>query len=81
MEARSQTAPQAHKNINATYRLSPLGKNSSNHTLFQHKTSLKGRSCWGVNIRMDDAEKLSLAVKFHDILYTLFRQSENELGW
>jgi hypothetical protein len=34
-----------------------------------------------VNIRMDDAEKLSLAVKFHDILYTLFRQSENELGW
>jgi hypothetical protein len=22
--------------------------------------SLKGRSCWDVNIRMDDAEKLSL---------------------
>jgi hypothetical protein len=22
--------------------------------------SLKGRSCWGVNIRMDDAEKLSM---------------------
>jgi tetratricopeptide (TPR) repeat protein len=28
-------------------------------TLFQYKMSLKGRSCWDVNIRMDDAEKLS----------------------
>ena len=29
-------------------------------TLFQYKMSLKGRSCWDVNIRMDDQEKLSL---------------------
>jgi predicted RNA-binding protein YlxR (DUF448 family) len=29
-------------------------------TLFQHKMSLKGRSCWVVNIRMMAAEKLSL---------------------
>ena len=28
-------------------------------TLFQNKLSLRGRSCWIVNIRMDDAEKLS----------------------
>jgi len=32
----------------------------SNRTLFQHKMSLKGRSCWGVNIRMVAPEKLSL---------------------
>jgi hypothetical protein len=37
------------------------GMNSmSTSTLFQHKMSLKGRSCGVVNIRMDDAEKLSL---------------------
>jgi len=30
------------------------------HTLFQYKMSLKTRSCWGVNILMDDAEKSSL---------------------
>jgi hypothetical protein len=29
-------------------------------TLFQHKRSLTGRSCWVVDIGMDDAEKLSL---------------------
>ena len=32
----------------------------SKSTLFQYKMSLKERSCWVVNIRMDDAEKLSL---------------------
>ena len=32
----------------------------SKRTLFQYKMSLKGRSCWVVNIRMNDAEKLSL---------------------
>ena len=32
----------------------------SSATLFQYKMSLKGWSCWVVNIRMDDAEKLSL---------------------
>jgi len=34
--------------------------NKSSSTLFQYKMSLKGRSCWDVNIRMDDQEKLSL---------------------
>jgi hypothetical protein len=33
----------------------------SPQTLFQHKMSLKGRSCWVVNICMDDAGKLSSA--------------------
>jgi len=30
------------------------------NTLFQYKMSLKGRSCWDVNIRMDNADKLRL---------------------
>ena len=32
----------------------------SNRTLFQHKMSLKGRSCWVVSIRIVRAEELSL---------------------
>jgi hypothetical protein len=34
MEARSQTAPQAHIGKHSTYLLSPLGRNSSNPTAF-----------------------------------------------
>ena len=32
----------------------------ANHTLFQYKMSLKGRSYWGVNLRMVRAKVLSL---------------------
>jgi hypothetical protein len=32
----------------------------SRRTLFPYKMSLKGRSCWDVNIRINDAEELGL---------------------
>ena len=38
----------------------PVREEKANATLFQYKMSLKERSCWVVNIRMDDAERLSL---------------------
>ncbi len=48
--------------------------------------SLKGRSCWDVNIRMDDAEKLSLEAigRFVEASHEIRFESENRLqlyGW
>jgi hypothetical protein len=47
-----------HVEIHRNYLIS--GTDKGTPTPFQYKKSLKGRSCGVVNIRMDDAGKLSL---------------------
>ena len=58
----------------------------SKMTLFQYKMSLKGRSCWDVNIRMDDREKLSLEAmgRFVEASQEIRFEAENRqqlYGW